>query len=135
MKSCFDANVQAIALSMIPNLYRDHPSTGIPFNFTYACRLLVTFKGGMLAITLHVQLFYTIMVIILAILIILLLSYQPSDLQRPPTYYYRYIALLSFRGSCLIALSFVFLRYFSMLNWVECSLAQHTLQDLHRILI
>ena len=30
---------------------------------------------------------------------VILLSYLPSDLQRSPTYYYRYIALLSFRGS------------------------------------
>ena len=56
-------------------------------------------------------------------------------LQRSPTYYYRYIVLLSFRGACFMALSFVFLRYFSMLHWIECFLAQHTLQDLHRILI
>ena len=26
-------------------------------------------------------------------------------------------------------LFFVFLRYFSMLHWIECFLAQHTLQD------
>ena len=37
-KSCFDANVQAIFLSMIPNLYRGHPSTSMPFKFTYPCR-------------------------------------------------------------------------------------------------
>ena len=34
-----------------------------------------------------------------------------------------------------MALSFVLLRYFSMLHWTECFLAQHTLQDLHWILI
>ena len=56
--SCFDANVQAIYLPIIPNLYRGHPSTSTPFNFTYACRLLVTFRGRMFSITLHVQLLY-----------------------------------------------------------------------------
>ena len=34
-----------------------------------------------------------------------------------------------------MALSVICLRYFSMLYWIECFLAQHTLQDLHRILI
>ena len=34
------------------------PSTGIPFKFTYACRLLVIFRGRMFPITLHVQLLY-----------------------------------------------------------------------------
>ena len=34
-----------------------------------------------------------------------------------------------------MALSFVLLRYFSMLHWIGCFLAQHTLQDLHQILI
>ena len=34
-----------------------------------------------------------------------------------------------------MALSFVFLRCFSVLHWIECFLAQHTLQDLHRILM
>ena len=34
-----------------------------------------------------------------------------------------------------MTLSFVFLRYFSMLHWTVCFLAQHTLQDLHWILI
>ena len=75
------------------------------------------------------------MAIVLAILMVILLSYLPTDLQRSPTYYYRYIALLPFRGACFMALSFVFLRYFSMLHWIGCFLAQHTLQDLHRILI
>ena len=37
-KSSFDAKVQAISLSMMPNLYIGHPSTSIPFKFTYACR-------------------------------------------------------------------------------------------------
>ena len=41
-KSCFDANVQPMSLSMIFNLYSGHPSTSIPFKFTYVCRLLVT---------------------------------------------------------------------------------------------
>ena len=54
----FAIKVQAIPLSMIPNLCRGHPSTGIPFNFTYACRLLVTFRGRMFPITFHVQLIY-----------------------------------------------------------------------------
>ena len=57
-KSCFDANVQAISLSMIPNLCRGHPSTSIPFNITYACRLFVTVRGRMFPITLHVQLLH-----------------------------------------------------------------------------
>ena len=82
----------------------------------------------MFPITLHVQLFI-IMVIILAILMVILLSYKPSDLQMSPTYYYRYIALLSFRGACFMALPL----YFSMLHWIECFLAQHTMQDLHAI--
>ena len=82
---------------MIPNLYRGHPSTSIPFKFTYACRLLVTFRGRIFPVSLHAQ-FKTIMVIILAILMVNLLSYQPSDLQRSSTFYYTYIALLSFRG-------------------------------------
>ena len=51
----------------------------------------------MFPITLHVQ-FLHVMVIILALLMVILLSYIPSELQRSPTYYYRYIALLSFRG-------------------------------------
>ena len=34
-----------------------------------------------------------------------------------------------------MALSLVLLRYFSMLHWTGCLLAQHTLQDLHWILI
>ena len=79
--------------------------------------------------------FHTIMVIVLAILMVILLSYQTSDLQRSPNYYYRYIALLSFEGACFMAFSFVFLRYFSMLHWIQSFLAQHTLQDLHQILI
>ena len=57
-----------------------------------------------------------------------LLSYLPSDLQRSSTYSYKHIALLSF------GVAFVFLRYFCMLHWIACFLAQHTLQDLHRIL-
>ena len=57
-KACFDVNVQAISLSMIPNLYRGQPSTIIPFKFTYAYRLLVTFRGCMFLITLHVQILY-----------------------------------------------------------------------------
>ena len=61
--------------------------------------------------------------------------YLPSDLQRSPTYYYGYMALMSSRGACSMALSFIFLRYFSMFHWIEYFLAQHTLQDLHRILI
>ena len=56
------------------------------------------------------------MVIALAILMVILLGYLPSDLQRSPTDYYKYIALLSFRGA------FVFLRYFCMLHWIECFL-------------
>ena len=44
------------------------------------------------------------MVIILAILIFILFSYLPTDLQMSPTCYYRYIALLSFRGLPLIEL-------------------------------
>ena len=70
---------------MIPNLYRGYPSTSIPFKFTYAYRLLVTFKGCMFPITLHVQL-YTIMAIVLAILMVILLC----------TY------LVTFRGHLLI---------------------------------
>ena len=54
--SCFDANVQAISLSMIPNLYRDHRSTSIPFKCRYTCRLLVAFRGRMFPTTLRVQL-------------------------------------------------------------------------------
>ena len=72
----------------------------------------------MFPITVHVQLLYFYIVIV---------SYLPSDIQRSPTYYYRYItyyyryiALLSFRGACFMALSFVFLRYFSMLHWIGC---------------
>ena len=95
----------------------------------------MTFRGRMFPITLHVQLLYAILVIILANLMVILLSYLPSDLQRSSTYYYRYIALLSFRGACFMALSFVFLRYFSMLHWIQCFLAQHILQDLHQIFI
>ena len=57
-KSCFDANVQAVSLSVIPNLYKGHPSTSIPFKFTYASRLLVT----------------------LAILMVILLRNLPGDL-------------------------------------------------------
>ena len=38
------------------------------------------------------------MVIILAILMVILLNNLASELQRSPTYYYRYIALLSLRG-------------------------------------
>ena len=110
--SRFDANVQAISLSMIPKLYRGHSSAGIPFIFTYVCRLLVTFRGRMFPITLHVQLLYHFLMIIL-------LSYQPSDLQRSPTYYYRYIALLSFRDACFMAIAFIFLRYFGMLHWID----------------
>ena len=34
-----------------------------------------------------------------------------------------------------MTLSLVLLRYFSMLHWTGCFLAQHTLQDLHWILI
>ena len=129
----------AISFSMIPNLYRGHPSTSIRFKFTYACRLLVTFRGHMFPITdlqrSHVSYYFTCPTFDLAILIVILFSYLSSDIQRSPTYYYRYISLLSFRGTCFMALSFVFLRYFSMLHWIECFLAQHTLQDLHRILI
>ena len=74
------------------------------------------------------------MIIVLAILMVIL-SDLPSDLQRSPTYYYRYNTLLSFTGACFIALFFIFLRYFSMLHWIECFLAQHTLQDLRWILL
>ena len=74
------------------------------------------------------------MIIVLAILMAIL-SDLPSDLQRSPTYYYRYNALLSLTGACFMALFFVFLRYFSMLHWIECFWAQHILQDLHWILI
>ena len=102
-RSCFDANVQVMSLFMIPNLYRGHPSTSIPFKFTYACRLLVTFRGSCFLL-LFMSNFYTIMVIILAILMVILLSYLPSDLQRSSTYYFRYIALPSFRGVLLIGL-------------------------------
>ena len=56
--SSFDANMQVISLYMIPSLYRDHPSTSIPFKFTYVSILLVT----------------------LAILMVILLSNLPSDL-------------------------------------------------------
>ena len=41
---------------------------------------------------------------ILAILMVILLIYLPSDLQRSPTYYYRCITLVSFRGLLFIAL-------------------------------
>ena len=102
-KSCFDANVQAISLSMIPNLYRGHTCTSIPFNFTHASRLLVILRGLIFPL-LYMSNFYTIMVIILAILMFILLSYLPSDLQRSPTYYYSYIVLPSFRGLPLITL-------------------------------
>ena len=34
----FDPNVEAISLSMIPNLYIGHPFTSIQFSFTYSCR-------------------------------------------------------------------------------------------------
>ena len=57
-KSCFDANVQAISLSGIPKIYSSHPTTSIPFKFTYACRLLVTTRGFMFPISLHVQLLH-----------------------------------------------------------------------------
>ena len=55
-KPCFVANAQAISLSIIPNFYRDHPSSNIPFKCTYTCSLLVTFRGRIFPITLHVQL-------------------------------------------------------------------------------
>ena len=58
LSQSFDANVQAISLSMIPDLYRGQPSTSIPIKFTYACRLSVT----------------------LAILMVILLSNLTSDL-------------------------------------------------------
>ena len=48
--------------------------------------------------------FYTILVIILSILMVILLSYLVSDLQRSSTYCYRYTAILSFRGLLLIGL-------------------------------
>ena len=99
--SCADANVQAIYLSMIPNLYRGHQSDSIPFKFTYACRL--TFRGHIFPISLHVQLLYHYGCH-LAISMVILLNYLPSDLQRSSTYYYRYIALLSYRGLVLIGL-------------------------------
>ena len=55
-KPCVVANVQSISLSIIPNFYRDHPSSNIPFKCTYTCGLLVTFRGHIFPITLHVQL-------------------------------------------------------------------------------
>ena len=64
------------------------------------------------------------MIIILAILMVIL-SDLPSDFERSCTYYYRYNALMSFTGGCFMALLFIFLRYFSMLHWIECFLAQH----------
>ena len=85
---------------MIPNLYRGHPSTSIPFKITYPCRppelacFLLLYKSN----------FHTIMVIILSILMVILLSYLISDLHMSSTYYYRYTAILSFRGLILIAL-------------------------------
>ena len=48
--------------------------------------------------------FHTVMVIILSILVIILLSYPISDLQRSSTYCYRCTAILSFRGLILIVL-------------------------------
>ena len=73
---------------------------GIPFKFPYPCRHpeLAYF------LLFYMSNFHTIMVIILSILMIILLSYLISDLQRPSTYYYRYAAILSFRDLILIAL-------------------------------
>ena len=87
----------------------------------------------MFPITLYVQLLYHYGCRL--ILMVILFSFLPSDLKRSPTYCYRYIALLSFRGACFMTLSFIFLRYFSVLHWIECFLAQHTLKNLHRIII
>ena len=88
----------------------------------------------MFNITLHVQLLYHYGYC-LAILTVIFLGYLPSDLQRSPTHYYKYIALLSFRGACFMALFFVFLRFFTMLDWIGSFLPQNTLQDLQQILI
>ena len=77
---------------MKSNLYSDHPSTSIPFNFTYPCRppelpcFLLLFKSN----------FHTFMVIILSVLMVILLSCLISDLQRSSTYCYRYTAIQSF---------------------------------------
>ena len=53
---------------------------------------------------LYMSNFHTIMVIILSILMVILLSYLISEIQRPSTYCYRYTAILSFRGLILIVL-------------------------------
>ena len=91
--------MQAISLSMIPNLY-SHPSTSIPFKFTYPCGPpeLACF------LLFYMSNFHAITVIILSILMVILLSYLFSDRQRSSTYCYRYTAILSFRGLILIVL-------------------------------
>ena len=92
-----------MSLSLMPNLYRGHLSTGIPFKFTYVCMILVAFRGCMFLL-LYMSKFCTIMVIILAILMVIPIRYVNSNLEKLPIYYNSYSALLSFRGLLPIGL-------------------------------
>ena len=96
----------------VNHLLAYHSSLHVPVGFHWpsevACFLL-----------LYISNFYTIMVIVLAIKwLFFLISYLPSHLQRSPTYYYWYIALLSVRGACYIwHFPWSFFQYVT-LDWV-----------------
>ena len=74
-------------LSMVLNLYRGHPSTSIPFKFTYPCRLLVTHRTSMFHVTVHHYGYHFIICNGYS-------SQLISDLQRSSTYCYKYTAIL-----------------------------------------
>ena len=82
----------------------------------------MTFRGHLFLITLHALLLYYF-------LVIYLVTFRGHLLIITGILHY------CFRGSSFMAFSLVFPIYFSMLHLIECFLAQHTLQDLHQILI
>ena len=82
----------------------------------------MTSRGHMFLITLHALLLYYF-------LVIYLVTFRGHLLIITGILHY------CFRGACFMAFSLVFSIYFSMLHLIECFLAQHTLQDLHQILI